>query len=211
MTLEEIKKEFSNLGEHYITKDVDRLNKKLIKQKEDVSCLKDIVLSNQEYHRTYFQVSLGQIKTVEDKFRFIEDNFSLLDDWWHVDQLLQFINPSLALDFAYLKAKEYTSSSLPFVRRWGYVLFLKNLDREDYAFDKIVSLLKNDEEYYVIMAEAWLISSLAIYNPEKTFNYLSNCSLNYSIVGRAIQKICDSFRISSSWKEKFKTIRKKYK
>ena len=211
MTVEDIKKEYLNLGEHYITKDVDRLNKKLIKQKEDVSCLKDIVLSNQEYHRTYFQVSLGQIKKVEDKFKFIEDNFSLLDDWWHVDQLLQFINTSLTLDFAYKKAKEYTSSSLPFVRRWGYVIFLKNLDKEDYAFSKIVSLLKNDEEYYVIMAEAWLISSLAIYNPEKTFNYLSNCPLNYSIVGRAIQKICDSFRIHSSWKEKFKTIRKKYK
>lgn len=211
MTIEDIKKEYANLGEHYITKDVDRLNKRLIKQKEDVSFLKDIVLSNQEYHRTYFQVSLGQIKKVEDQFKFIEDNFSLLNDWWHVDQLLQFINTSLELDFAYKKAKEYTYSSLPFVRRWGYVLFLKNLVKEDYAFSKIVSLLKNDEEYYVIMAEAWLISYLAIYNPEKTFNYLYNCSLNYSIVGRAIQKICDSFRISSSWKEKFKTIRKKYK
>ena len=211
MTVEDIKKEYLNLGEHYITKDVDRLNKRLIKQKEDVSSLKDIVLSNQEYHRTYFQVSLGQIKKVEDQFKFIEENFSLLDDWWHVDQLLQFINTSLELDFAYKKAKEYTYSSLPFVRRWGYVLFLKNLVKEDYAFDKIVSLLKNDEEYYVIMAEAWLISYLAIYNPEKTFNYLSNCSLNYSIVGRSIQKICDSFRINSSWKEKFKTIRKKYK
>ena len=77
MTIEDIKKEYANLGEHYINKDVDRLNKRLIKQKEDVSFLKDIVLSNQEYHRTYFQVSLGQIKKVEDQFKFIEDNFSL--------------------------------------------------------------------------------------------------------------------------------------
>ena len=61
MTVEDIKKEYLNLGEHYITKDVDRLNKRLIKQKEDVSSLKDIVLSNQEYHRTYFHVSLGHI------------------------------------------------------------------------------------------------------------------------------------------------------
>ena len=61
------------------------------------------------------------------------------------------------------------------------------------------------------MAQAWLISYLAIYEPEKTLEYLSTCPLNYNIVGKAIQKICDSFRINESTKTMFKYIRKYYK
>ncbi len=210
MTLEEIKKEFNQLPKNYKTKDVDKLNLRLIKEKQDVSCLKDLVLYHQEYHRTYFQVSLGQMKTNEEKFKFIEDNFLNLRDWWHVDQLTQFvknINPQFALK----KAKKYVNSSLPFVRRWGYVLFITSLVKKEEIFDQITGLLKNDKEYYVIMAEAWLISYLAIYFPRRTYAYLNECELDYSIVSRAIQKICDSYQVPQENKMLFKTLRVKYK
>ena len=128
-----------------------------------------------------------------------------------VDQLPQFLGKSLNLELAYEKAKVYVESNLTFTRRWGYVIFMPSLVKDKKSFDLIVSLLKNDNEYYVIMAEAWLISYLAIYHPEKTYKYLSDCNLNYDIVGRAIQKICDSFRIDIEYKNKVKEIRKKYK
>ena len=71
MNFKEIEYEFSILPNNYKTKDVDRLNKRLIKEKKDVSILKDYVLSNDKYHRTYFQVSLGLIKDYKDKMKFI--------------------------------------------------------------------------------------------------------------------------------------------
>ena len=37
MTYEEIKYLFDNLPQNYKTKDIDRLNKKLIKEKQDIS------------------------------------------------------------------------------------------------------------------------------------------------------------------------------
>jgi len=210
MTLKELEYEFSLLPKNYKTKDVDTLNKKLIKRDIDVSFLKNIVLDKQKYHRTFFQVSLMKLKKNEEKFKFIEDNFYNINDWWHVDQLTQFIS-KVDLDFAYNKAKEYVNHKWTFARRWGYVLFMPTLVKDSRSFNMIVSLLKNDNEYYVVMAEAWLISYLAIYYPDKTLNYLKDCDLNYDIVGRAIQKICDSFRISNEYKLKFKEIRKKYK
>ena len=210
MDILELDKEIELLGNNYKTKDIDRLNKKLIKEKKDVSFLKNIVLENQKYHRTYFQVSMGLLKSNQEKYEFIEKNFKNLNDWWHVDQLTQFVK-NVNLDYAYNKASQYVKSPLTFVRRWGYVLFMPQLVKEERSFDLIVSLLKDDEEYYVIMAEAWLISYLAIYYPERTLNYLNNCNLKYNIVGKAIQKICDSFRISEEYKNKFKEIRKKYK
>lgn len=209
MNLNLLEKEFKKLG-NYKTKDIDTLNKKLIKDNIDVSYLKDIIDKEDKYHRTYFQVSLGYLKTVEEKMKFIEENAYLLNDWWHVDQLPQFLK-NLNLEYVYNKAKIYCNDNNPFLRRWGYVIFMPTLVKDERSFDMIISLLKNDEHYYVIMAEAWLISYLAIYFPEKTLKYLNNCNLSYDIVGKGIQKICDSFRIDDEYKEKFKLIRKKYK
>ena len=212
MNLLEFEKGFKEkLGNKYVTKDVDKLNKELIKRKIDVSFLKDIILIKQEYHRTYFQVSLGLIKNVEEQFKFIEDNFYNLNDWWHVDQLTQFISKDLSLDYAYKKAKEYINHPHIFARRWAYVMFMPTLVKDERSFDVIVQLLKDDNEYYVVMAEAWLISYLGIYYPDKTLEYLKTKPLEYNIVGRAIQKICDSFRINDDYKNKFKEIRRIYK
>ena len=68
MDIKELEVLLNNLGKNKKTKDVDKLNKILIKSKTDVSFLKDIVLDQQRYHRTYFQVSLGLIKNVEEQF-----------------------------------------------------------------------------------------------------------------------------------------------
>lgn len=130
MEFKEFESKFKELGLNYKTKDVDKFNKKLIKEKEDVSFLKNIILDKQEYHRTYFQVSLGQISSIEEKFLFIEENFDKLQDWWHTDQLQQFVNKGLKMDFAYKKATAYIHHSNPFVRRWAYVMFMPTLVKE---------------------------------------------------------------------------------
>lgn len=211
MNLIEFETEFMTLGSNYKTKDVDRFNRTLIKRHEDVSCLKGIILSKQQYHRTFFQVSLAQQEDIKGKLEFIERNFDKLQDWWHVDQLSQFVDKELEFDFAYEKAKDYINSELPFVRRWGYVMFMPTLVKKNGVAEKLFSLFKDDDEYYVQMAEAWLISYLGIYEPELTLMYLESCPLKYNIVGKAIQKICDSFRVSDEWKARFKEVRKKYK
>ena len=211
MTLSQFEREFSKLGNNYKTKDVDRLNRSLIKRHENVEFLGEIVLAKQEYHRTFFQVSLAQRKTIEDKFSFIEEHFDKLQDWWHVDQLSQFVDKDLTFDFAYEKAAKYIQSELTFARRWGYVMFMPTLVKKEEAAEKLFSLFKDDDEYYVQMAEAWLISYLGIYYPEKTLEYLKGCHLKYNIAGKAIQKICDSYRVSDEYKERFKEIRKCYK
>lgn len=193
------------------TKDVNRYNRKLIKQKEDVSSLKPYVLQDQLVYRTYFQVSLGKMKDCAEQFRFIEENEDLLQDWWHVDQLLQFIKHPIPFAYAFQKAKKYIQSSKPFVRRWGYVLFLLGFQKNPTYTKDILSLLKDDDAYYVQMAEAWLICDLAIYHMEMVKQFLSTSKMQYNILGRAIQKCCDSYRISMEDKEYLKSLREKLK
>ncbi|MEE0953564.1 MAG: hypothetical protein U0L60_06110, partial [Ruminococcus sp.] len=99
-----------------------------------------------------------------------------------------------------------------FVRRWGYVLWISKLCRDGAHVDELLSLMKNDDAYYVQMAQAWLIAELAIFFPEQVRRWMEGeNTLSYSINGKAIQKICDSFRISAENKERFKALRPKLK
>ena len=71
--------------------------------------------------------------------------------------------------------------------------------------------MKDDDEYYVQMAEAWLIADLAVFNVEAVKSFLQTSKLKYNILGKAIQKMCDSFRISQQDKAFVKSLRNKLK
>ncbi len=206
--LAEFEKEFRNiLGTSYKTKDVDKFNKRFIKENIDVSFLRPVLAEHQEYYRTYFQVTIMQLKSKEEKMAFIEDNFDLLHDWWHVDGIVSFLGDSLDFDYALRKAKKYIKSDLPYVRRLGFVLFIPRLVRDATKIEPLFELFENDEEYHVIMGESWLLSYLAMCDADRTYNYILNCDLKNNIVGKAIQKICDSYVVSDDVKERFKSLR----
>lgn len=193
------------------TKDIDAYNKRLIKSATDVSKIRDHILTHQLLHRTYFQVSLGLMTDIAKQFSFIEHNEDYLQDWWHVDQLTQFIRKPINFEFAYAKAKGYIASNKTFTRRWGYVLFLTGLQKDTKNTKLILSLMTDDVEYYVQMAEAWLICDLAVFNPKDTIAFIEGSDLHYSILGKAIQKMVDSYRINDKDKEYVKSLRAKLK
>lgn len=111
----------------------------------------------------------------------------------------------LDFDIALRYAKDYIREEDPFIRRWGYVLFISRLCKGHAA--QLLPLMHDDEAYYVQMAEAWLTAELAVHEPEAVHHWLRQNILKYNINGKAIQKICDSFRISGEWKERFKELR----
>ena len=203
LTKEQVRKDLDSLPEHYKTADVDRLIRLYVKQKADVSALRPYILAEQQFHRIYYYVSLNQIKNVNQRMAFIHENL-LFSDWWHTDQIISCV-ADLDFDTALRYAKGYIHSEDPFIRRWGYVLFISRLCKGHAA--RLLPLMHNDEEYYVQMAQAWLIAELAVHEPETVCSWFSQNDLKYNINGKAIQKICDSFRITDEWKEAFKKLR----
>ena len=203
LTKELVQHDLDTLPEHYKTGDVDRLIRQYGKQKADVSALRPYILTEQQFHRIYYYVSLNQIKDVNARIAFIHENL-LFSDWWHTDQLIHYV-ADLNFDTATGYAREYIHSEDPFIRRWGYVLFISKLCK-GHAM-ALLPMMHNDAHYYVQMAQSWLIAELAIWEPEKVYQWFQRNDLNYAINGKAIQKICDSFRISDEWKEKFKQLR----
>ena len=203
LTKELVKYDLDALPRNYKTADVDRLIRSYVKAKADPSPLRPYVLPCPELHRVYYYVALKQLRDVDARMDFIHENL-LFEDWWHTDQLISFVS-GLDFDKAMQYAKGYVISDDPFIRRWGYVLFISRLGRGH--ADSLLPMMKDDGHYYVQMAQAWLIAELAVYQPECVHAWLAECSLKYNITGKAVQKICDSFRISECWKQKFKELR----
>ena len=209
-TKEMILRDIEALPSDYKTKDIDALIRRYVKEHYDMSALRGEILTEQRLHRIYFYTSLKQIKNVDDRAAFIDNNL-LFSDWWHTDQLIHFVS---ALDYETARrySEKYLQSADLFVRRWGYVLWISKLCRDGAHVDELLSLMKNDDAYYVQMAQAWLIAELAIFFPEQVRRWMDGVNtLSYSINGKAIQKICDSFRISAENKERFKALRPKLK
>ena len=93
----------------------------------------------------------------------------------------------------------------PFIRRWGYVMFISSLGQGQ--AEELLPLMANHDHYYVQMAEAWLIAELAVYEPDAVYAWMPGNNLSYKINGKAVQKICDSYRITNDWKDRFKALR----
>ena len=203
LTKELVQKDLNTLSTHYKTGDVDRLIRGYVKQKADVSALRPYILTQQQFHRIYYYVTLDQIKDVDQRMAFIHENL-LFSDWWHTDQIISYV-ANLDFDAALKFAKDYIHSEDPFIRRWGYVLFISKLCKGH--ADQLLPLMHDDEHYYVQMAQAWLIAELAVHEPEATLDWFGKNDLKYNINGKAIQKICDSFRITDDWKAEFKKLR----
>ena len=202
-TKEQVQKDLDALPEHYKTGDVDRLIRRYKEQRADVSALRPYILAEQQFHRIYFYVTLDQIRNVDERMAFIHENL-LFSDWWHTDQLIHYV-ADLDFDTALRYAREYIHDEDPFIRRWGYVLFISRLCKGHAG--ELLPLMHDDDAYYVQMAEAWLVAQLAIWEPEAVWEWFRKNDLKYNINGKAIQKICDSFRITEDWKRRYKELR----
>ena len=202
-TKEQVQKDLDALPEHYKTGDVDRLIRRYKEQRADVSALRPYILAEQQFHRIYFYVTLDQIRNVDERMAFIHENL-LFSDWWHTDQLIRYV-ADLDFDTALRYAREYIHDEDPFIRRWGYVLFISRLCKGHAG--ELLPLMHDDDAYYVQMAEAWLVAQLAIWEPEAVWEWFRINNLKYNINGKAIQKICDSFRITEDWKRRYKELR----
>lgn len=207
LTIDSVQNDLNALPEHRKTADVDRLIRRYVREKADVSDLRPYILTQQQFHRIYYFVSLEQIKDVNERMKFIHQNL-LFADWWHTDQLINYVE-DLDFSVALAYAAVYVYSEDPFIRRWGYVLFISKLGH--HHAEDLFLLMHRDRHYYVQMAEAWLIAELTVFEPEKVYEWMKSNDLPYSINGKAIQKICDSFRISADWKNAFKMLRPELK
>ena len=155
----------------------------------------------------YFCLALARLKTSEEQLDFLLDNIKYAKSWVITDCLSSFLKNITYEQFYNFFIKTY-SSNYTFEKRMAYVLALKQCKNKEIF--NILSLIRHNEEYMVMMAEAWLLSTIAITYEDEVYFYLKECS-DVVLKRKTISKICDSYRFNDESKNRFKELRKNIK
>lgn len=120
---------------------------------------------------------------------------------------LKYVKKCRADFFEHIKG-EYLNSDNPWAVRVGLVLLL-DYYLDDGYIDEVLSLTDNikNEHYYVKMAQAWLIATAIAKCEAKTLEYMKNSSLPKDVFNKAIQKSCESYRVSDETKSHLRSLK----
>ena len=148
-----------------------------------------------------------KIKDFDLMKKYLDIYSAQIDNWAHCDLLKFKITKNNANRFIKL-SETYLQSKLTFQRRIGLIILFNFIDKEhiDYVLETC-NKLYNENEYYVNMANAWLLCECLIKEREKTLKFLEHHSLNLFTLNKMISKCRDSFRVS----EEDKNLLLKYK
>ena len=139
---------------------------------------------------TYLKVSF------EESVILFDDYIKFIDSWATRDSVvMNYKIVSKNLDFYLIKIKEYLSNKKTFIKRVGIVLLFYYLN--DKYIDSVLEISDSivTTEYYVKMANSWLISICLIKYYDKTINFLKNCHLDDWTYNKALQKAIESHHI----------------
>ena len=154
---------------------------------------------------------LGNLKAPKDVLRKrLVEFLPYVDNWAVCDGLVAhfksfYKDRDEALDFilSQLKSSEAYTIRFSLVSLLNYYVDPVHID----ILISVASRLKS-EEYYVNMALAWLVSFMLIKEYEKSLPILKNGVLDTWVHNKAIQKSCESLRISTEQKSFLKTLRR---
>lgn len=152
---------------------------------------------------------IGNVKCeVEEFIPHIERFISKINNWAVCDSFCSGLKQTKKYKNEIFKLiKKYIYSTNPWAIRFSVVMLLGYYVEDSYIKEifKYCDSIKNDE-YYVQMAIAWLISICFMKCEEETLTYLENNNLDNFTYNKALQKIIESTRVN---KDKKNIIRSK--
>ena len=104
--------------------------------------------------------------------------------------------------------KNYAKSTAEFELRFILVMALNHFLEEKYLED-VLRLVANisSSAYYVVMAQAWLLSMLYVKFPQSVLDFLTSHKVSTIVYAKTLQKILESRQISQIQREEIKNLR----
>jgi len=152
----------------------------------------------------YFGLALSRLKNIDEQLGFLDKHIKEAKSWAITDCVQTYLKKS-SFDQFITFFKSHYSSKYIYERRFSYVFGLKH--SKNPRISEIFHLFTINEEYMVMMAQAWLLATAAIYFPDDIYEFISKTKDN-TLKRKTISKMCDSYRISNEQKERFKMLRK---
>lgn len=151
----------------------------------------------------YFGLALSRCKNIDEQLEFLKQNIKKAKSWAITDTAATYLK-KLAFDKYWSFFLKLVKSPFIYDRRMAFVVGLKLA--KDKNILKVTEYIQKDEEYMVMMGEAWLLATVAIYYPNEVYDYLLKCD-DLALKRKVISKMVDSFRIDEATKERFKGLR----
>lgn len=185
--------------------------KKLSKQEN----IKEYIFFNKTkyYEEVMLQgMLIGLIKNIDIKeiLTMLENFISKIDNWAVCDIScagLKIVNKNKVTVWTFIQ--KYLKSKKEFELRFAIVMILDYFIDEKHINEglKIFDNIKHDG-YYVKMAIAWAISVAFVKFPKITMTYLKNNNLDDWTYNKALQKICESLRVSDKTKKEIRKMKR---
>jgi len=148
---------------------------------------------------------------IDEKLRMLSEFIPLIDNWSICDSVCMSLNVNRKnKDAVWNVIIHFLDSDKEFEQRAAVVLMLAHFI-DDEHIDRVISYADNvaHQGYYVRMAVAWCLSVCFVKYPERTMEYLKNCSLDDITFNKTLSKITDSFRVDDDLKEKIRKMRRR--
>lgn len=150
---------------------------------------------------------INKTKNYEECLTTLENFLPYINSWAVSDGLNP---PALKKNKELLlpKLEEWISAEAPFTKRVGMLLLMKYFLDDDYKpeYLELPASIRSDE-YYVNMMTAWLFAEALVKQWDTALPFIQNKKLAPWTHNKAIQKACESFRVSDEHKEYLKTLK----
>ncbi len=167
-----------------------------------------LTFPDEYYEVTFLKCACAGMLPFREFTAVIDGLVPLLDNWATCDC---FTAPCIAKNReAFLPyIQKYLADEREFVRRYALVTLLHYYVEKEYLPLVYASVRTcTDEQYYVMMAAAWLIAEVAVKYYDDGKSWLKEKCFSLGIHNRAIQKARESFRLSKEQKEELKKLRR---
>jgi len=176
--------------------------KKILEEAED-SCFEEVLLQG-------FIIGYAKID-IDEKLEYIKWFVPKIDSWAISDTFCPTLKiKSQDLEKMWKFIQPYLNSNKEFDVRFAVIMMLDYYIIEEYVDEVLQKLDKiSHDGYYVKMAVAWTICEIGIKFNEKAMAYLKGKNnLDKFTYNKALQKMRESYRISSSQKDILKQMKR---
>ena len=181
--------------------------KKLIQEhyKDEDLKLSDFEVGEyQEIDIFYLVTALKRAKTYKEQMEFLKKNLYFVKGWAVTDVLNQYLKKATFAEyFPYFE--HFAKCKSTYEARFAYIGMLKHYESPE--IERIVPYIRYNEEYMIMMAEAWLLATIAIKHSDFVYGLLKDMD-DEVLKKKTISKMVESYRISKEDKERVKALRR---
>lgn len=139
----------------------------------------------------------------------LQASLPLLDNWATCDSFSNDEIPAHKGEFLG-EIEGWLKSEREFTRRFALTMLLRYYSSEREYLDVIFRAAEESgEEYYAMMAAAWLLAEVLVTFFDEGYEFLKKNTLPAKTHNKAIQKAAESFRITDEQKRALKSLRRK--